>query len=328
MTAGRGGSRIAGPQDGGTSVRELGSPARSALPFTAAFAVMAVWGGTPLFSKLAATQIDPLLVGILRTVFAGALALPLVLVRRLPLPSDARGKQLLAFSGITAFVVFPIIFTYGQHQTSALHGALVLATLPVFTSLFGTLAERRRVSPAWLAGCAIALASEAVVIVWRGAGETAGSSLKGDLIVLVSSLLCAMGYVAGAKLSQRGYAAASTTLWGVTFSSVVLLPLTIWVVVSEGWPSAGPAAWSSVLVLAFLTSVLGYIAWYWALARGGISRIASIQFTQPLFGIALAAVVLGERPAPVVALAGAGILTGAWLVLRAGAARPASRLAP
>ena len=72
-------------------------------------------------------------------------------------------------------------------------------------------------------------------------------------------------------------------------------------------------------MLALLTSVLGYIAWYWALAKGGISRIASIQFTQPLFGIALAAVVLGEKPAPVTTVTTAGILLGAWLVSRAGA---------
>ena len=71
------------------------------------------------------------------------------------------------------------------------------------------------------------------------------------------------------------------------------------------------------LVLALLTSVLD-IAWYWALAKGGISRIASIQFTQPLFGIALAAIVLGERPARITAVAAAAILLGAWMVLRAG----------
>jgi drug/metabolite transporter (DMT)-like permease len=162
-----------------------------------------------------------------------------------------------------------------------------------------------------------------VVIVWRtGAGAT-GATLRGDLIVLLSSLLCAMGYVAGARLSQRGYAAGPTTLWGVSFSSVALLPVLVWMLARGGWPHAGVAAWGSVLVLALLTSVLGYIGWYWALARGGISRIASIQFTQPLFGIGLAALVLGERPASAVAVAGVGVLAGAWLVLRASAAVPA-----
>ncbi len=288
------------------------------VPVAVALALMVVWGGTPLFSKLAVAEIDPLLVGILRTVLAGCLALPLALLMRQPLPTDTRGRQLLAFSGFAAFIAFPLLFTVGQSSTSAMHGALVLATLPVFTSLFGTLIERRRVSKTWIAGCVIALAGEAVVIVWRTAGATQGSSLKGDLIVLTSSAICALGYVAGARLTQSGYASLPTTLWGAAGSAVVLLPLMAWQLAHTGVPHAGAAAWGSILVLAFLTSVLGYVAWYWALAKGGISRIASVQFTQPLFGIALAAIVLGERPAPITAVAAVGILTGAYMVLRAG----------
>jgi drug/metabolite transporter (DMT)-like permease len=294
---------------------------QTALPIVVALAVTVVWGGTPLFSKVAAEQIDPLLVGVLRTVLAGCLALPVVLLMRRPLPADARGRRLLAFSGFAAFIAFPLVYTVGQHATSALHGALILATLPVFTSLFGTLVERRRVSRTWVAGCVIALASETIVIVWR-TGASGSSSLGGDLLVLASSAVCAMGYVAGARLSQRGYAAVPTTLWGVSFSAILLLPLMLWSFARTGIPHAGPTAWASVLALALLTSVLGYIAWYWALAKGGISRIASIQFTQPLFGMALAAVALGERPAPATSVAAAGILLGAWLVLRAGVSPP------
>lgn len=294
------------------------SSATAALPMAVALAVMVVWGGTPLFSKIAAGEIDPLLVGILRTVVAGVAAIPLVLGLRLPLPSNTRDRILLAVSGITAFVAFPLLFTVGQSQTSAMHGALILATLPVFTSLFGTLLERRRVSKTWILGCSIALAGEAVVIVWRTAGSAAGTSLAGDALVLLSSVICAVGYVAGARLSQRGYPSLATTLWGVGFSAIALVPLMGWSLAGGGMPHAGGAAWGSVLVLALLTSILGYVAWYWALAHGGISRIASIQFTQPIFGLLLAAVVLSERPAPVTMVAGVAILAGAWLVQRAG----------
>jgi drug/metabolite transporter (DMT)-like permease len=283
-----------------------------------ALAVMVVWGGTPIFTKIAAAQIDPLLVGVLRTVLAGVVALPLVLLLRHPLPAEKRDRQLLAFSGLAAFVAFPLLFSVGQSRTSALHGALILATLPVFTSFFGTLIERRRVSKTWIAGCIIALAGEAVLIAWRTAGMPVDSSLMGDATVLISSAICALGYVAGARLHQGGYASLPTTLWGVAGSAVVLLPLLGWLLVRDGMPSAGPAAWASVLVLALVTSVLGYVAWYWALGRGGISRVSAVQFTQPLFGIALAAFVLGEKPAPITAVSAVAILTGAALVLRAG----------
>jgi len=283
-------------------------------PIVLALLVMVVWGGTPMFSKIAATEIDPLMVGMLRTVVAGLLAVPLVLVWRLALPQSRRGRVLLGYSGLAAFVAFPLVYTVGQAQTSATHGALILATLPVFTSLFGTLVERRRVSWTWVAGCTIALVGEAAIIVWRTAGSVGGASVAGDVIVLASALVCATGYVAGARLSQRGYSSQSTTLWGVAFASAALLPLFVWSIARDGLPVAGTAAWGSVLVLAILTSILGYIAWYWALARGGISRVAGVQFTQPLFGLVLAAVVLGERPGAGTLIAAVAILSGAWMV--------------
>jgi drug/metabolite transporter (DMT)-like permease len=286
-------------------------------PLVVGVVVMVVWGGTPLFSKLAAAEIDPLMVGVLRTVIAGSLALPLVLLWRLGLPADGRSRALLAYSGFAAFVAFPLIYTIGQAQTSATHGALILATLPVFTSLFGTLVERRRVSMRWIAGCSIALAGEALVIVSRANGGADTVSTFGDAVVLISAVLCSTGYVAGARLSQRGYPSQSTTLWGVALSSAAVLPLFGWLLVRDGIPHAGPVAWGSVLVLAVLTSIVGYIAWYWALARGGISRVAGVQFTQPLFGMLLAAVVLSERPTPVTLVAAVAILAGAWLVQRA-----------
>jgi drug/metabolite transporter (DMT)-like permease len=277
---------------------------------------MLVWGGTPVFSHIASTQIQPLLVGVLRTVFAGALALPLLLVMRQPLPKPGRQRRLLAFSAVAAFVAFPLIYTVAQAYTSVLHGALILATLPVFTSLFGAIVERRRVDLVWGLGIAVALAGEVVVIAVRSGDAAAGASLVGDSIVLLSSVICAAGYVAGAMLTQDGYPSIATTFWGVGLSAVVLLPLGVWLVATGGWPQAGPAAWGSVLTLAFVTSIVGYIAWYWALGRGGISRIASIQFTQPLFGILLAMFALGERPAPVTLVAGAVILLGVWMVQR------------
>ena len=52
------------------------------------------------------------------------------------------------------------------------------------------------------------------------------------------------------------------------------------------------------LFLAVVTSIVGYIGWYWALDRGGIQRIATLQFLQPLSGFVLAVVVLGDHVTP------------------------------
>jgi drug/metabolite transporter (DMT)-like permease len=65
-----------------------------------------------------------------------------------------------------------------------------------------------------------------------------------------------------------------------------------------------------VLWLAIPTSILGYVGWYWALASGGIARIGTTQFLQPLSGLVIAALLLGEDMTLLLALAASMIVGG------------------
>jgi drug/metabolite transporter (DMT)-like permease len=278
--------------------------------------IMVAWGGTPVFSKLAADEIDPVLVGLLRTVLAGLVAAPVLWLRREPLPGFGRGRVLLAVSGLSGFVAFPVLYTFGQERTSAIHGVVILAALPIATGAYASLVERRRPPVAWLVGCAVALGGEAAMIALRAGGDRAPSDLLGDALICASVLVVTAGYVAGARLGQLGYRSLATTLWGVALSALVVAPALAALTATRGWPHAGPAAWGSVAFLAVVTSIVGYVGWYWALARGGIARIAVVQFLQPFSGLVLAALVLGERFTAALAAASAAILAGIWIAMR------------
>lgn len=291
-------------------------PPRALAPIVVAGLVMVVWGTTPVATRLAVVDLDPLFVGLLRTVFAGALALPIALALRLRLPQDRRGWLLLAVSGATGFVIFPLLYSFGQRDTSAMHGGMILAALPIFTGSYAALVERRRPSPRWIAGCVIALAGECALIAFRAGSGGAEPTLGGDLLVLLSALLVAAGYVAGARLGQAGYSALAATLWGVALSAVVSAVITAFAVAADGWPSAGWLSWTAVLYLASLTTIVGYIGWYWALAKGGITRIATIQFFQPISGLVLAALLLGEGMTLPLLAASTVILAGVWIAQR------------
>ena len=165
----------------------------------------------------------------------------------------------------------------------------------------------------------MALVGEAVLIGGRAAGEGSGgdATLTGDLIVLAAALVVSAGYVAGAMLPPRGVPSAAATYWGVVLGAVVLAPLGVALLASDGLPQAGATAWAAVLFLAVVTSIVGYIGWYWALDRGGIQRIATVQFLQPLSGFALAAVVLGDSVTLPIAIGSALILAGIVVAQRA-----------
>jgi len=75
-----------------------------------------------------------------------------------------------------------------------------------------------------------------------------------------------------------------------------------------------------VIFLATVTSIVGYVGWYWALARGGIQRIATIQFLQSISGLILAAWLLGEEFTLPLVIASIAILAGVTITQR----RPAA----
>jgi drug/metabolite transporter (DMT)-like permease len=293
----------------------MAPPRGSLAPIVTAGLIMIVWGATPVATRLAVADLDPLHVGLLRTVFAGVLALPIALALRQPLPKDRRGLLLLVISAASGFVVFPLLYSVGQRGTSAMHGGMILAALPIFTGSYAAVVERRRPTARWITGCVIALLGESALIALR-AGGGAEPTWGGDLLVLVSALVVASGYVAGARLAQSGYSSLATTLWGVALAAAVSAVIMAADVARGGWPSAGWQSWSAVLYLASITTIIGYIGWYWALARGGIARIGTIQFFQPVSGLVLAALLLGERMTLPLLAASIVILAGVWTAQR------------
>src|SRR3954447_1191684 len=167
-------------------------------PIVIAALVMVVWGASPAMTKIAGEDFTALQVGVLRTVLAGLVAAPIVLLTRQALPVGRRRRALLAISAVSGFVAFPLLFTLGQQRTSAMHGNMILAALPICTGAYAALLDRRRPGRRWVLGSAIALAGEAGLVAIRthgGAGTA--PTLAGDALIVASALVVAVGYVAG-----------------------------------------------------------------------------------------------------------------------------------
>lgn len=285
-------------------------------PVVVSVLCMVIWGASPVATRIATEDVEPLMVAVLRTVLAAVIAVPLVSMSGLRPPASRPSRLLLLVSAAAAFVIFPVVYTVGQERTSAMHGVAILAGLPVFTGLWAAVATRRLPGAWWLAGCAVALAGEAVIIAGRAGGDDGTATLAGDLIVLAGALAVSSGYVAGALLVPRGVSSATTTYWGVILGGVVLLPLGLGLVARGGAPHADARSWAAVLFLAVMVSIVGYVGWYWALASGGIARMAPLMFLQPISGLVLAALLLDERLTPAFGVGAAAILAGVAVARR------------
>lgn len=281
----------------------------------AALLAVVLWGASPVAAKIAVSELPPLAVAVLRTVWGGMIALPIALLLRVPLPRGGE-RWLLLLSGFCGFVAFPLLFTFGVSLTSANHASMILAALPIFTGAIAMAWDRRAPPWLWWLGCTIAIVGEIILISQQGSIGVRSASIAGDALVLTSNLFASLGYVVGGRLQRSGYPSTGTTFWGVIVFSLLLLPFTPFLLSREQMALVAPDAWLAVAYLAIGVTIVGYLLWYWALGKGGIERIGMIQFLQPVSGVALAWLLLNESISIHFVAASVLVLLGVWIAMK------------
>lgn len=285
--------------------------------FLAALGAITIWGASPVATKFAVLGFPALAMAAARTLMGGVAVLPLLAASRILLPPGKEGKLLVVLSGTSGFIIFPILFTFGMSLTSGIHGAMILAFLPVTTGAIAHFWDGRLPDRLWWAGCAIALVGEMVLTFSREMGAQSEGQLLGDLLIWASLSFASLGYVSGARLTRMGYPAQGVTYWGILLSSLLLLPFVPAIFTDIDWVGIPVQAWIGLIYMGIVVTIAGYMLWYYALAKGGIERVGLFQFFQPVVGVMCAAVLLSEPLSPWLFLAAALILGGVYIATRA-----------
>ena len=108
---------------------------------------------------------------------------------------------------------------------------------------------------------------------------------------------------------------------GAAAAAVLLLPIIVALLAVGGSaPGSGGGldavlAGESAISRSSSLSSAG-ILWYWALGKGGIARVGVLQFLQPVSGVILASLLLGEGVNLSFIAASTMILFGVWLALK------------
>ena len=296
-------------------VAALARPSGAAI-FGAAALALILWSGSPIANKMAVGHMDAMTAGVLRSLLAGLIAAAIAFGARLPRPKTPGQWGILVVSGMASFAAWPMLLSLGLGHTTANHAGLILAIIPIFTGLIAAAVDRRWPMPAWWFGVVLAAAGTVLLISSRGGGLSVGDDgLSGDLIVLSGVAVCALGYVAGGKLSPV-IGTWATTFWGLAIATLVLIPAFVILAPRTDWSAVPTAGWLAIGYMTILSSIVGYALWFWSLGHGGIARIGALQFSQPVLTLALAIPILGEALTWPLVLAGAVILAGVAVTQR------------
>jgi drug/metabolite transporter (DMT)-like permease len=251
-------------------------------------------------TRIAVAELDPVFVGLGRSLISLLLAGTLLAWRRDPFPGR-RYLPGLAVVALGVVVGFPLLAAYALRHVPASHGAVVTGLLPLGTALGGALLAHERPSPHfWL--CAALGTAVVVAFVILESGFRPGA---GDLLLLGAVAACSAGYAEGGRLSRQ-LGGLRVLSWALVLSAPVLaipVALTAW----RHGVHASPAAWAAFGYMGVISMFLAFWAWYRGLALGGVARVSQVQLLQPFLTIAASWALLGEHITPLTYVAAAAV---------------------
>jgi drug/metabolite transporter (DMT)-like permease len=137
----------------------------------------------------------------------------------------------------------------------------------------------------------------------------------GDLLLVAAGLAWAPYTIAGKQL-LAGYDPIAVTAASLVVALLCLLPVAAVEEARAVWePASIPSALAAAAVLGLVVSAGMTVLWNAALRGMDASRLAGFVFLQPLAGVALGALVLGEAVGRYALLGGALVLAAVYLVI-------------
>lgn len=211
-------------------------------------------------------------------------------------------------------VVYQGAFFGGLQLASASEGSLLLPTMnPVFTVIVARLLGHEAPTRQQVIGMLISALGVVLVFQAATADESSGSGrLLGDALFLVSSLAWALQSVLGRKLF-----AIYGPLRTLAVSSLLgMLPLLLMSNLLGDTPAllrTSATDWLIIVALAFFSAFVAFVLFNKAVLAIGAGAAARFNNLIPVWGIAAAIPVLGERPPLQQIVGGALIVFGVWV---------------
>jgi drug/metabolite transporter (DMT)-like permease len=250
-----------------------------------------LWGGSFFFVEIAVGGLPALVIVWLRVGIAAALLAGVMVVTRtrFPLP---RTWAAFAVMGFLNNILPHSLFVVAQGQITGGLAAILNATTPLFTVIVAHLATKdERITPGKAVGLALGFSGVLVMM--------AGAELQGEVVAKLMCLTAALSYglagVWGRRFRTMGVAPLATAFGQVAASSILLLPVMLWV--DKPWQLATPGMGviAAVLGLASLSTALAYLIYFKVLASAGATNLSIVTFLIPLSAAAMGVLFLGER---------------------------------
>lgn len=281
----------------------------------AAFLAAGLFGASVVATRVAVQEIPPLNLAVLRFGQGGLILFLCILIgARDLLKVKWHDLPFLVLLGAILFAIFPVTFNISLRFTEASRGALMLATMPIWSACIARVARKERLILRQVAGILLTFAGVGIVLAERGLRWQGTSlSLGGDGLMLLTALCGAIYGVLAQRMLSR-YSALTVTMYAMLFGTFLLFPAAL----VEGLPQAFVRIDGKVAVLILFLGIfggaLGFFLWTFALTRLTPTQVAVYVNVNPIVAIILGAVLLAEKLTGVFVVGFVAVVVGVLFV--------------
>lgn len=250
-----------------------------------------IFSGSLPATRLAVIGFDPLFLTVARGTIAGLLSLLLLLAFRQKRPQSSEIFSLVIVA-LGCVVGFPLLTALALQHISSAHSVVFIGLLPLATAIFGVIRGGERPKLAfWVFAVLGSMLVTGFALAQGGTAASIGLSF-GDWLMLAAIIVCGLGYAEGAALSKR-LGGWQVICWALVISLPVMLVGAL-ALMPATFAGVGGPAYAGLAYVSLFSMLIGFIFWYRGLAQGGTATVGQLQLIQPFFGLALAALLLGE----------------------------------
>ncbi len=252
------------------------------------FIAVAIFSLTLPMTRLIVPYLDPIFIGLGRSVIAALVAVIILLAFKQRFPNKKQVKQLL-LTAIGVIAGFPVLTAFAMQTVPAAHGSVVIGLLPLFTAVIAVFISNERPSMGFWFAATIG----AVLVVAYSLLQSDMQLHIGYIYLVGASILGAFGYAMGGEIAKE-MGGWQVICWVNVLGFPFSLLGALWVM-PESFSAIPVSAWVGFLYLALASQLFGFFLWYKGLVLGGIAHVSQTQLLQPFLSIIAAIIFLGEQ---------------------------------
>lgn len=252
-----------------------------------------LWGGSFFFVGITVNDLPPLTIVTLRVGIAAFTLWGIAIMMGLRPPRSL--KVLVSFLGmglLNNVIPFALI-VWGQTQIASGLASILNAATPIFTVVVaGILLPDERPTPLKIIGVALGFVGVAAMIGVPVLGDE--SNLLAQLAIVGAAISYAFAGVYGRRFKSLGVSPIITAAGQVTASTLVLLPIMLFIDGTIDTDGISINTWLAVVGLAVASTAIAYVLYFKILELAGATNVLLVTLLVPVSATLLGSIFLNE----------------------------------